>query len=175
MRVRRVTETPIEFDKHRGMAAQKATDIRRVIAEVEANAKLLRDKQGVFKSRASPHRAPRWPRRVTCSTCIPPACRRPTPITATWRPRCLGTLPNFRGRDLNKPVFGSSEHFILPVRATMERPNRKHHDAKSLASSRHDRRIASSRCGIRLVLDQSQRNLRLGPAFFRSRLLAQDR
>jgi hypothetical protein len=44
-----VTETPIELDKHRGMAAQKATDIRRVIAEVEANAKLLRDKQGVVE------------------------------------------------------------------------------------------------------------------------------
>ena len=44
-----MTETPIELDKHRGMAAQKATDIRRVIAEVEANAKLLRDKQGVVE------------------------------------------------------------------------------------------------------------------------------
>ncbi len=47
MRAHRVTDTPIELDKHRGMAAQKATDIRRVIADVEANAKLLRDKQGV--------------------------------------------------------------------------------------------------------------------------------
>jgi hypothetical protein len=46
MRARRVTEIPIELDKHRGMAAQKATDIRRVLADVEANAKLLRDKQG---------------------------------------------------------------------------------------------------------------------------------
>jgi hypothetical protein len=44
-----VTDTPIELDKHRGMAAQKATDIRRVIADVEANAKLLRDKQGVVE------------------------------------------------------------------------------------------------------------------------------
>jgi len=44
-----VTEIPIELDKHRGMAAQKATDIRRVIADVEANAKLLRDKQGVVE------------------------------------------------------------------------------------------------------------------------------
>ena len=41
-----MSEIPIELDKHRGMAAQKATDIRRVIADVEANAKLLRDKQG---------------------------------------------------------------------------------------------------------------------------------
>jgi len=39
-----VTETPIDLDRHRGMAAQKATDIRRVLADVEANAKMLRDK-----------------------------------------------------------------------------------------------------------------------------------
>jgi hypothetical protein len=44
-----VTETPIELDKHRGMAAQKATDIRRVLADVEVNAKLLRDKQSVVE------------------------------------------------------------------------------------------------------------------------------
>ncbi len=44
-----MTDIPIELDKHRGMAAQKATDIRRVIADVEANAKLLRDKQGVVE------------------------------------------------------------------------------------------------------------------------------
>jgi hypothetical protein len=29
-----MTETPIELDKHRGMAAQKATDIRRVLADL---------------------------------------------------------------------------------------------------------------------------------------------
>ncbi|MGH6642300.1 MAG: hypothetical protein ACRED3_06335 [Bradyrhizobium sp.] len=44
-----MNEIPIELDKHRGMAAQKATDIRRVLADVEANAKLLRDKQGVVE------------------------------------------------------------------------------------------------------------------------------
>ena len=49
MRARRVSETPIELDRHRGMAAQKATDIRRLLADVEANAKLLRDKQGVVE------------------------------------------------------------------------------------------------------------------------------
>jgi len=49
MRARSVSETPIELDRHRGMAAQKATDIRRVLADVEANAKLLRDKQGVVE------------------------------------------------------------------------------------------------------------------------------
>ena len=44
-----MSDTPIELDKHRGMAAQKATDIRRVIADVEVNAKLLRDKQSVVE------------------------------------------------------------------------------------------------------------------------------
>jgi hypothetical protein len=44
-----VTEIPIDLDRHRGMAAQKATDIRRALADVEANAKLLRDKQGVLE------------------------------------------------------------------------------------------------------------------------------
>jgi len=44
-----MNDNPVDLDKHRGMAAQKATDIRRVIAEVEANAKLLRDRQGVVE------------------------------------------------------------------------------------------------------------------------------
>ncbi len=44
-----MNDNPVDLDKHRGMAAQKATDIRRVLAEVEANAKLLRDRQGVVE------------------------------------------------------------------------------------------------------------------------------
>jgi hypothetical protein len=59
-----VTETPIELDKHRGMAAQKATDIRRVIAEVEANAKLLRDGQGVVEIEILAVPAFSWPEAV---------------------------------------------------------------------------------------------------------------
>jgi hypothetical protein len=59
-----VTETPIELDKHRGMAAQTATDIRRVIAEVEANAKLLRDKQGVVEIEILAVPAISWPEAV---------------------------------------------------------------------------------------------------------------
>src|SRR5437867_12959128 len=64
MRARRVTETPIELDKHRGMAAQKATDIRRILAEVEANAKLLRDKQGVVELEILAAPATSWPEAV---------------------------------------------------------------------------------------------------------------
>ena len=49
MRAHLVSEGPIDLDKHRGMAAQKATDIRRVVTEIEANAKLLRDSQGAVE------------------------------------------------------------------------------------------------------------------------------
>jgi hypothetical protein len=59
-----MTETPIELDKHRGMAAQKATDIRRVLAEVEVNAKLLRDKQGVLEIQILAAPATSWPEAV---------------------------------------------------------------------------------------------------------------
>ena len=44
-----MSETPIDLDRHRGMAAQKATDIRRVLAEVESKATLLREQQGVVE------------------------------------------------------------------------------------------------------------------------------
>ena len=64
MRARRVTETPIDLDKHRGMAAQKATDIRRVLADVEANAKLLRDKQGLLEIQLLAVPAASWPEAV---------------------------------------------------------------------------------------------------------------
>jgi hypothetical protein len=44
-----MSETPIDLDKHRGLAAQKATDIRRVVADVEASAKLLREYQAAVE------------------------------------------------------------------------------------------------------------------------------
>ena len=59
-----MTEIPIELDKHRGMAAQKATDIRRVLADVEANAKLLRETQGVVEIQLLAVPAASWPEAV---------------------------------------------------------------------------------------------------------------
>jgi hypothetical protein len=56
-----MTDTPVELDKHRGMASQKATDIRRVLAEVEANAKMLRDRQGILESQLLSTQAASWP------------------------------------------------------------------------------------------------------------------
>jgi hypothetical protein len=49
-RARPVTDKPLDLDKHRGMAAQKATDIRRILADVENNAKALRERQGKFEN-----------------------------------------------------------------------------------------------------------------------------
>lgn len=40
-----MTDQTVELDRHRGMAAQKATEIRRLLAEVEANEKSLRQRQ----------------------------------------------------------------------------------------------------------------------------------
>lgn len=64
MRARRVTETPIELDKHRGMAEQKATDIRRALAEVEANVTQLRERQSAVEIELLSTPAAGWPEAV---------------------------------------------------------------------------------------------------------------
>jgi hypothetical protein len=56
-----MTDNPVDLDKHRGMASQKATDIRRVLAEVEANAKIQRDQQGLLESQLLSTPAASWP------------------------------------------------------------------------------------------------------------------
>ena len=56
-----MSENPVDLDKHRGMAAQKATDIRRVLADVEANAKVLREHQGVVEAQLLSVAASSWP------------------------------------------------------------------------------------------------------------------
>jgi hypothetical protein len=40
-----VSSNPVDLDTRRGMAAQKATGLRRLLAEVEANEKQVRDRQ----------------------------------------------------------------------------------------------------------------------------------
>ena len=64
MRARLVTDEPLDLDKHRGMAAQKATDIRRVLADVESNARDLRERQGVLESQLLSVPAASWPEAV---------------------------------------------------------------------------------------------------------------
>lgn len=45
-----MTDKPIELDRHRGMQAQKATELRRLLAEVEANEKTLRVRQEALEA-----------------------------------------------------------------------------------------------------------------------------
>jgi hypothetical protein len=55
-----MTDEPLDLDRHRGIAAQKATDLRRALAEVERNAKELRERQAAFEELLSVPAAS-WP------------------------------------------------------------------------------------------------------------------
>ncbi len=55
-----MTEKTIELDEHRGMAAQKATDLRRLLAEVESNEKALRDRQDELEAHLIAAPAANW-------------------------------------------------------------------------------------------------------------------
>ena len=48
-----MSDEPLDLDKHRGMAAQKATDIRRILADVENNARDQRERQGILETEAA--------------------------------------------------------------------------------------------------------------------------
>ena len=56
-----MTDQPISLDHHRGMAAQKATELRRLVAEVEANEKSLRDRQEELEKQLVANPAATWP------------------------------------------------------------------------------------------------------------------
>jgi hypothetical protein len=55
-----MTDKTIDLDAHRGMAAQKATGIRRLLAEVEANEKALRLRQDELESHLIAAPAANW-------------------------------------------------------------------------------------------------------------------
>ena len=48
-----MTDKTIDLDRHRGMAAQKATDLRRLLADVESNERALRLRQDELESHLS--------------------------------------------------------------------------------------------------------------------------
>ena len=56
-----MTDVPVELDKHRGMAAQKATDLRRALAEVENNVRELREREADLESSMLTVPAMSWP------------------------------------------------------------------------------------------------------------------
>jgi hypothetical protein len=55
-----MTDKTIELDQHRGMSAQKATELRRLLADVEANEKALRLRQAELESHLLAAPAANW-------------------------------------------------------------------------------------------------------------------
>ena len=56
-----MTDKTVELDQHRGMAAQKATKLRRLLADVEANEKALRLRQEELEDHLLAAPATNWP------------------------------------------------------------------------------------------------------------------
>ena len=56
-----MTDEPVDLDKRRGMAAQKATDLRRLLSEVEANATTLRLRQEELEAQLVAAPSASWP------------------------------------------------------------------------------------------------------------------
>jgi hypothetical protein len=55
-----MTDKPLDLDKQRGMAAQKATDLRRILLDVENNAKELRERQAILENQLLSVPAASW-------------------------------------------------------------------------------------------------------------------
>ena len=55
-----MTDKPVDLDQHRGMAAQKATEARRLIAEVRANEKALRQQRDQLEAQLLTAPAATW-------------------------------------------------------------------------------------------------------------------
>ena len=55
-----MTDRTVDLDEHRGMAAQKATDIRRLVFEVEANERALRLRQNELETQLMAAPAASW-------------------------------------------------------------------------------------------------------------------
>jgi hypothetical protein len=56
-----MTDKPVELDEHRGMAAQKSTEIRRRLREVEDDQGALRHRQEEFERYAVATPSTTWP------------------------------------------------------------------------------------------------------------------
>src|SRR5947209_5847381 len=55
-----MTDRTIELDEHRGMGAQKATELRRLVAEVEADERALRLRQEALETQLIALPAATW-------------------------------------------------------------------------------------------------------------------
>jgi hypothetical protein len=59
-----MADQPTNLDSHRGMAAQKATDLRRLRSEVEADQEALRTRQAALEDLLAAAPAADWPEAV---------------------------------------------------------------------------------------------------------------
>jgi hypothetical protein len=56
-----MSDDPIDLDRRRGLAAQKATDSRRLMSQVEANEQALRERRDELESHLIAAPAASWP------------------------------------------------------------------------------------------------------------------
>jgi hypothetical protein len=56
-----MADEPLDLDSHRGMTAQKATDLRRALAEVETHARELRERRAEVEDHLLSIPAASWP------------------------------------------------------------------------------------------------------------------
>jgi hypothetical protein len=54
------SDDPVALDRHRGMAAQKATELRRMKLELRANEQVLRERQKELQAAMIASPAPTW-------------------------------------------------------------------------------------------------------------------
>jgi hypothetical protein len=55
-----MSDHPVDLDAHRGMAAQKATDLRRVLADAEQHSALMRERQAEIEAQLIDTPAETW-------------------------------------------------------------------------------------------------------------------
>jgi hypothetical protein len=55
-----MVDKPVDLDRHRGMAAQKATELRRLLADVESNERALRLRQDELETHLLAAPAANW-------------------------------------------------------------------------------------------------------------------
>jgi hypothetical protein len=56
-----MTDRTVNLDRHRGMVAQKATELRRLLSDVESNERALRLRQDELESHLIAAPASNWP------------------------------------------------------------------------------------------------------------------
>jgi hypothetical protein len=97
-----MTDHPVDLDKHRGMAAQNATDLRRALADVEAHVRELREREAELEHRMMTVPAASWPEAAVKARHLlnlyAASLLARTQGTARWWRRCSTISPGSPGR-----------------------------------------------------------------------------